>query len=153
MKKQFNTIHEMEVVYLPGGATTNEEDKINSSIRAYDILKQVYNPNTISCQEEFIVLYLNQANVPLGTYKAGKGGITGTVADVRLILGTALKALATGLIISHNHPSGTLKPSEADKQLTTKLKEACKLMDIVLLDHLILAPHEGYYSFADEGVL
>ena len=153
MKKPFNTIHEMEVIYLPSGVTTNDEDKINSSIRAYDILKQVYNPNTISCQEEFIVLYLNQANVPLGTYKAGKGGITGTVADIRLIMGTALKALATGMIISHNHPSGTLKPSDSDRHLTTKLKEACKLMDIVLLDHLILAPHEGYYSFADEGVL
>jgi DNA repair protein RadC len=152
METKLNTLMEMEVVYVPSKAICTSP-KITSSLHAHDLLKQVFNPNTIACQEEFIVLYLNNANIPLGTYKAGKGGITGTVADVRLILGTALKALATGMIIAHNHPSGTLKPSDQDKSLTKKLKEACSIMDIALLDHVIISPYEGYYSFADEGMI
>jgi len=78
------------------------------------------------------------------------GGINGTVADVRLLFATAVQSLATSVIIAHNHPSGTLEPSNADIQLTDKIKEAGKLMDISLLDHLIITDY-GYYSFADEG--
>jgi DNA repair protein RadC len=81
------------------------------------------------------------------------GGLTGTVADIRLILGIALKACACNIIISHNHPSGNLKPSGADQELTNKLKEAGKLIDITLLDHIILSPEGSFYSFADEGLI
>jgi DNA repair protein RadC len=81
-----------------------------------------------------------------------KGGIIGTIADVRLILSVALKTLATGLILAHNHPSGNLKPSEADKQITIKIRQAAKLLDIELLDHIIISS-EGYCSFMDEGIL
>jgi DNA repair protein RadC len=88
----------------------------------------------------------------LGGHLCSTGGLTGTVADIRLILGIALKACACNIIISHNHPSGNLKPSMADKEITTRLKEAGKLMDISLLDHIIISPSEGqYFSFADEG--
>ncbi len=88
----------------------------------------------------------------MGSYQLSKGGITGTIADVRLILSVALKSLATGLILAHNHPSGNLKPSEADKQITSKIRQAAKLLDIELMDHIIIS-NEGYYSFMDEGVL
>ncbi len=81
-----------------------------------------------------------------------KGGIRGTIADVRLILSVALKTLASGLILANNHPSGSLKPSEADKQITSKIRQAAKLLDIELLDHIIISS-EGYCSFMDEGIL
>ena len=81
-----------------------------------------------------------------------KGGITGTMVDVRLVLKTALEVGATGIILAHNHPSGTLKPSEADKQLTTKLSVAAKSLDIKVLDHLIIT-EKAYFSFADENIL
>jgi DNA repair protein RadC len=152
MEENNFTIREMDIVYKPRKKKKSIAT-IDSSAKAHDLLKQFYNKNTLACQEEFIVLYVNQANEPLGVYKVGKGGISSTIADVRLVMATALKALATGLIISHNHPSGALSPSGADRRLTNKLKEACKLMDIELLDHLILTPYEGYYSFADYGAL
>jgi DNA repair protein RadC len=98
-------------------------------------------------------VYLNRSNRILGIYKASKGGMTGTVADPRLILSIALKTAATSFIISHNHPSGSLKPSLADEELTGRLKEAAKFMDIKLLDHLIVEPNGTYFSFADEGLI
>jgi DNA repair protein RadC len=96
---------------------------------------------------------LNNSNRVIGTQKISKGGINATVVDTRLILGTALKSLSTGIIISHNHPSGNREPSENDKQLTSKLKNACNLLDIKLLDHIIVTPDDGYFSFADESLL
>jgi DNA repair protein RadC len=98
------------------------------------------------------VLYLNRANRVIGSYQLSKGGITGTIVDVRLILSVALKTLATGLILARNHPSGNLKPSKADIQLTKKVKQAAKLMDIEELDHMILSSNE-YFSFTDDGVM
>lgn len=88
----------------------------------------------------------------LGIYEVSSGGITGTVADPKLIFVAALKASACGIIISHNHPSGNLKPSRPDEDLTAKIKQAGKFLDIQVLDHVIVTS-EGYYSFADEGVL
>jgi DNA repair protein RadC len=99
-----------------------------------------------------VVLYLNRANKVIGSYELSKGGITATIADIRIILSVGLKTLATGLILAHNHPSGNLKPSEADVSLTNKIKEAAKLMDIQVLDHIILADG-GYFSFSDEGIM
>jgi DNA repair protein RadC len=88
----------------------------------------------------------------LGIYEVSTGGMTGTVADPKLIFAAALKGAACGIILAHNHPSNNLKPSISDEQLTTKIKEGGKLLDIKLLDHLIISS-EGYYSFADEGLL
>jgi DNA repair protein RadC len=104
-------------------------------------------------QEQFVVLLLNQANKPLGIYKASTGGITGTMADIRLIMVAALKSLATGIIISHNHPSGNTMPSEQDFALTKQIKDACKIMSITLLDHVIVTADHTFYSFANEGTL
>ncbi len=143
------TLSEIHVSYKPGliSSTTS----INNSQNAYEILKSLFPADTISLQEQFVVLYLNRANRVIGSYQLSKGGIAGTIADVRLILSVALKTLATGLILAHNHPSGNLKPSEADKQITNKIRQAAKLLDIELIDHIIISS-EGYYSFMDEGI-
>lgn len=102
--------------------------------------------------EEFWIVYLNNSNKVLFTGQQSKGGITGTLVDVRLVLKQALELGAVALILAHNHPSGTLKPSAADKQITRKLKTAAEALDIKVLDHLIITQKE-YFSFADEGLL
>jgi len=102
--------------------------------------------------EEFHVLFLNRSNLILKEELISRGGIAGTVVDARIIFKSALENLACSVILCHNHPSGNLKPSDADISLTKKLKEAGKYLEIHLLDHLIFAG-DGYYSFADEGIL
>lgn len=102
--------------------------------------------------EEFHVLYLNRAHIPLSCQSLFRGGITGTVTDVRIVLKCAITFGATSMIVAHNHPSGALKPSENDKRMTKKLKEACLTLDLNLLDHLIVA-RSGYFSFSDQGLL
>jgi DNA repair protein RadC len=102
--------------------------------------------------EVFAVLYLNRANKINHFEIISEGGITGTVADPRIILRKALEEDAVNLILCHNHPSGSLKPSRADEQLTTKIKEAARFLDITVLDHIIVS-EDGYYSFADEGLI
>ena len=113
----------------------------------------MFDRDLLALQEEFIVMYLNQANRVLGMYRASRGGITGTVADVRIILSVGLKVLATSIILAHNHPSGNLQPSRADQDLTNKIKQAASFMEIKVMDHIIINPSEEYYSFADEGML
>lgn len=102
--------------------------------------------------EEFWIIYLNNSNKVIQKNQLSKGGITGTLVDVRLVLKTALEVGATALILAHNHPSGTLKPSQADKQITEKLIIAAQSLDIKVLDHLIITEN-AYFSFADEGIL
>ena len=102
--------------------------------------------------EVFAVLFLNRANKINHFQIISEGGITGTVADPRVILKKALEENAVSLILCHNHPSGSLKPSRADEELTKKIKEAATYFDIKVLDHLIVSD-DGYYSFADEGIL
>ena len=102
--------------------------------------------------EVFAVVFLNRANKVNHFEIISEGGITGTVADPRIILKKALEADAVSIILSHNHPSGSLKPSRADQQLTLKIKEAAKYFDITVIDHIIVS-EEGYYSFSDEGIL
>lgn len=102
--------------------------------------------------EVFGVLFLNQGNRVKGFYILSQGGITATVADPRVILKRALEEEAVSLILCHNHPSGSLKPSRADEEVTLKVKEACRYFDIRLMDHIIVS-EEGYYSFAEEGVI
>lgn len=101
--------------------------------------------------EYFYVMYLNRGNMVLGVHQLSKGGFTGTVADVRVIFQVALKACATSIIAIHNHPSGTLHPSDADIQLTKKIKQAGSFLEIQLLDHLIITS-ESFYSLADNGL-
>ncbi|MBY0482605.1 MAG: JAB domain-containing protein, partial [Chitinophagaceae bacterium] len=102
--------------------------------------------------EQFKVLYLNRGNKVLAIIEISSGGISGTVADPRLIFAAALKLNASSLILCHNHPSGNLSPSEADKILTEKISRAGKLLDVQVIDHIILSS-EGYFSFIDQGLL
>lgn len=102
--------------------------------------------------EEFWVLLLNRNNLLIDKMLVSQGGLSGTIIDVRIILKMALEKLACSIILCHNHPSGNLNPSEADKEITTKIKEAGKHMDIPVLDHLIIA-NDDYFSFADEGLI
>ena len=124
--------------------------KVSSSQDCADFFRQLW--EGIDIYESFFAVYLNQANNTIGWYKVSQGGITGTVADPKLIIKKAIDILATGIVICHNHPSGTLKPSTADEQITKKIKEGCSYFDIRLLDHIILT-ETGFYSFMDEGIL
>lgn len=126
--------------------------KVTNSKDSYELLKKVFDRRTLQLQESFVVLYLNRANQILGYYKHSLGGIAGTVADPRIIFATALASASSGIILAHNHPSGNLTASQADIDLTRKIKEGGKLLEIQLLDHLIVTKL-AYYSFADEGIL
>ncbi len=126
----------------------NEEALSSSKIVAQYLQTRLQDYN----HEVFAVLFLNQANSIISFEIISTGGLTGTVADPRIILGKALEKAATGMILCHNHPSGNLKPSKADESLTEKLKQAASYLDIRVLDHIIVS-HKGYYSFADEGLL
>jgi predicted RNA methylase len=125
--------------------------QISTSSDVADFIRSTFK-NDIELQEQMIVLYLNQANHVIGYYKHSRGAISATVADIRIILGVALRSASVACILSHNHPSGNTKSSRADDELTKKFKEAAALMDIKLLDHLIVTK-DSYLSFADEGLL
>jgi DNA repair protein RadC len=115
--------------------------------------KNIFRPYLTNLDhEEFFVLYLNRANKVLKVDQISKGGLSGTVTDVRMILRNALFNTASGILVAHNHPSGNLNPSESDTKITQKIKEAGSLMDIQLLDHLIISD-DDFYSFADNGLL
>jgi DNA repair protein RadC len=144
-------IDEVELVYR-SKMKASERPKVSSSKEAYEFLKENWNADRINLQEEFKILLLSRASKVLGIYNMAAGGITGTLADPKLIFSTALKATACSIILAHNHPSGNLKPSQADESLTQKCKQAGDLLDIKVIDHLIMT-EEGYYSFADEGLL
>lgn len=145
-------VSEIKVAYHPK-QKMSQLPKVESSSDALSILLSSFDKDTISLQEQFVVMYLNRANRVLGLYRASLGGMTGTVADPRIILAIALKIAAVSMIMAHNHPSGSLRPSKADEDLTWKIKESAKLMDIKLLDHLILETDGSYFSFADEGMI
>ena len=147
-----NTVTEISVSYHPK-VKPSERPIIKKTEDAMTQLLLMFDRDLLAMQEEFIVMYLNQANRVLGMYRASRGGITGTVADVRIILSVGLKVLATSIILAHNHPSGNLQPSRADQDLTNKIKQAASFMEIKVMDHIIINPSEEYYSFADEGML
>lgn len=142
---------EVELVYKVK-VKASERPVITNADDAHKILYSTWDKNRMNIAEEFKVLYLNGSNRVIGVYEISMGGITGTVADPRLILAAALKSLAVSIILAHNHPSGNLKPSQADIELTKKVKEASAFHDIRLLDHVILSS-EGYFSFANDGLL
>ncbi|WP_297335349.1 JAB domain-containing protein [Algoriphagus sp.] len=147
-----NTVNEIQLSYKPNRDFT-ENYKITSSRDAFLLLERVFNPDTICLREEFVIIYLNRANRVLGYYKAFTGGLASVVCDTKLILAVALKSMASGIILAHNHPSGSLEPSEQDKSLTRRVKAACQNLDVELLDHLILGADGGYFSFSDESLI
>jgi DNA repair protein RadC len=144
-------VAEVQLIYK-SKVPASQRRKISCSRDANDLLKENWNHSTLEHSEEFKILLLNRSNAVLGIIAVSKGGISGTVTDVRIILQAALKSNASGLIVCHNHPSGNLNPSESDTRITQKIKEAGNIMDIQLLDHLIIT-EEDYYSFADNGLL
>jgi len=126
-----------------------EKVLIRNSETAYNVLYPIIGELE---HEEFWIIILNRAHRVIRTEKISQGGLTGTVIDTRMILKHALDKKATSLIISHNHPSGNKNPSEADINITRKIKEAAGIMDITVLDHIIVAG-KSYFSFADEGIM
>ncbi|WP_422082180.1 JAB domain-containing protein [Ulvibacterium sp.] len=127
--------------------------KINSSKDAADLLYEHWDKQTIQVNESFKVMLLNNNNKVKGIYQLSKGGITSTVIDMRILFAVVLKSLSVAIILTHNHPSGTLRASQADREITQKIKEAADLFDIRLLDHILIVPNGRYYSFADNGIL
>lgn len=125
---------------------------VKSSFDVATVARKCFDDDTIEWVESFIVIALNRANKVLGFYKVSSGGLTGTVADPRIILQFGLLSNATSLILAHNHPSGNLRPSVADESLTAKIKSAASYFDIKVLDHIIVST-ESYFSFADDGIL
>lgn len=145
-----NLLYELKLSYRRT-KRRRQTGALRSSMDSFEVMKTVFDQDLIEAREEFIVLYLNRANEIIGYYKAFQGGVSSVVADTKLILSTGLKVLASGIILAHNHPSGRIIPSEQDIRLTRRVKEACKLVDMELLDHLIVTAENGFYSFADEG--
>ena len=126
-----------------------KQNKISSSVSVFELMQPLIGELP---HEEFWIVFLNNSNVVIQKDQLSKGGITGTLVDIRLALKKALEVGATAIILVHNHPSGTLKPSEADKQLTRKLKTAGESLDIKVLDHVIIT-EKSYFSFADDNLL
>ena len=139
----------MELGRRRRAAEALERKKITSSHSVFEYLQPILGELP---HEEFWILYLNNSNKIIKSAQLSKGGITGTVVDVRLTFKEALQLGAVGIILAHNHPSGTLKPSQADIQLTKKLKTAGESLDIKVLDHLIIT-EKAYFSFADENLI
>lgn len=150
MSNNKTVLAEIELSYKP---KKSHHPIIKSSDDVYYHLLRFFPEETIALQERFVVGYLNRSNRLLGVYEASVGGITGTVVDIRLILSVALKSAAVGMVLMHNHPSGNHQPSQADIDLTKKVKDTSKLFDINIIDHLIVSSNPGYYSFAEEGNL
>ena len=145
-------VNEIKISYN-GGVKSKHWVRISSSSDAAVILFNKWDKRTIELQECFKMILLNNSNKVKGICQISQGGLTGTIVDLRILFATVLKSLSVGIILAHNHPSGKLKPSTNDIQLTEKVKNAASFFDIKLLDHLILAPDGDYYSFADNGIL
>jgi len=142
-------VAEIEVSY---SSNNGNIIKIIRSQDAYNLVLAHWNLNTIELQEEVKLILLNRANIVLGIHNLSKGGVSQSIVDIKLVLSIALKCNATSIILVHNHPSGNLKYSKSDKSITSKLKKACRIVDLVLFDHLVITKN-GYYSFADENNL
>lgn len=130
-----------------------DSKSLSDSTHVAQLLHETWNKDTLGLQETFKVLLLNHSNKIKGIVQLSTGGITGTFVDLRILFAVVLKTLSTGIILAHNHPSGTLIPSGADKDLTRKIQNAAVLFDIKVLDHLIIVPTGGYFSFAEQGIL
>lgn len=146
---KFNIVNEIKLSYSRKG---NCERSITSSRDAVDIFRAHFDADQMDYRESFFALYLDQANKVLGIKKISECGISSTLVDVRIIMQAALLCNASGIIVSHNHPSGNLKPSAADIKMTDKIKDAAKTLDISLLDHVILTS-DSHYSFADDAMI
>ena len=148
MKEYKSTISEYSLKYTKSEI---QKTKITTSESASNVIRQFYFDD-INIYESFFILLLNRANNTTGFAKISQGGTAGTVVDIKIIAKYAVESLSSAVIICHNHPSGNIKPSEADINITKKIKDALLLLDISLTDHIILSEN-NYYSFADNGDL
>ena len=142
-------VSEVKLVYLN---EYKSEFVVSSSQQAYELFLDYYDKDTKDLKESFRVLYLNRSNQPLGMYFVSLGNIAGTTVDVSHIVLAALMLNSSGVLLSHNHPSGSLEPSAQDKKVTERIRECLQMFDKTLFDHIILTSN-GYFSFADENLL
>lgn len=147
-----NEITHLNEVQVSYKCTATEP--VRTSSEAQELCRKAFEMAnaSISLKEHFIVFYMNRANKVIGYYLLSSGGITGTIADLRIAFSIGLKCLATSILISHSHPSGNANPSNSDVELTRKFKKTGELLDIRVLDHIILCESD-YYSFSDNGLL
>lgn len=147
--KAVSIISALELGRRRKSLTENKVPKIESSQTAFE---QLYPYLADLDHEQFYTILFNRANKVIDVIKVSQGGVSGTVADAKLIFRSAVEKLASGIILAHNHPSGNLKPSQADIALTRKIKEAGAMLDISVLDHIIIASND-YFSFSDQGMM
>ena len=144
-------LSEIELRYNPK-VPAIQKPKIKCAVDAHKQFLDLLDQTQFNIKEEAAVLFLNRSKRVIGGYKLSSGGISGTVVDIRIVLGMALKSLASGFIIAHTHPSGELTPSKQDLDLTIRLMESGKLMDIQLVDHLVITK-ESYLSMAEDDLI
>jgi DNA repair protein RadC len=144
-----NTLNEISISYTK---SSNTDISITTATKAVEVARQIYTLSecNMDIKEYFFILLLNRSNKVIGYNMLSEGGITGTVADIRLAFSIALKSLACGMILIHNHPSGNTKPSLADIELTSKFKSAGELLDITVIDHLVITT-DDCYSFESQS--
>lgn len=144
-------VAEIKLIYQ-SRVKAKDRFRIQNSQDAYEVLLSNWS-DQIGFIEEFYILLLDRSNRVMGHYLVSQGSMAGTIVDPKVIFIAALKAKASAIILSHNHPSSNLSPSQADIKLTEKIKKAGEFLDLPVLDHLILSPEGGYYSFSDEGLI
>lgn len=150
-KHSLSQVAEVELIYR-NKVKPADRLKVSRSNIAYDILMSVWDMNKIELVEQFYILFLDRANHCLGFSHAFTGGVSYCPVDNKIVFAKALKARASSIIVAHNHPSGTLKPSDLDIALTLQLHEGCRLLGMELDDSLIVTPYD-YYSFGDNDLL
>jgi len=150
-QKSLFQVAEVQLIYK-SKVKASERPKITQSRDAFLLAKEHWDLDRLDLVEQFKVMLLNRANRVLGIIEISTGGMSGTLADPKVIFVAALKAAASSIILIHNHPSGNLKPSQADLSLTKKLKTGGEILEVAVLDHLIITS-EGYLSMADEGMM
>lgn len=142
-------VSEISVSYSP---TYKRKIKITGTTVAHNALRKMWDVRLMNVQEQFCVLFLNNANEVVGFRCLSSGSLTASLVDLKILFGLACKSLSSGIIIGHNHPSGNCKPSPGDIDVTRRIKEAGKMLDVKLLDHIILTNND-YYSFNDNNLI
>jgi DNA repair protein RadC len=148
-----SNLGEVTLNYKYHNPSIKDRPLITNASDAVEVIKLVIDMQRIALQEQFIVIYLNQANKVIGTMNVFSGSIKSTVIDIKLILASGILLMSSGIIVAHNHPSGNLKPSREDLALTKRLSTALQYMEMKLVDHFIITPDDDYLSFANEGLL
>ena len=151
MEQNLNKVAEIELTYKPNYRIA-DRPKISTSKETYQLLMNYWDVGRLEFLEEFKIILLNRRNRTLGIINLSMGGFAGVVVDSKVIFAAALTACASGIILVHNHPSGEVEPSQQDIELTKRLVQGGKILDIAVLDHLIIS-NERYYSFSDNGLI